>query len=72
MSSTSKLDIAFGPSWRAAAVKSETQIVADRLILPVNATKPSSNAAFYTQSSGADLFPEMGLIKALLKRLRRA
>lgn len=71
MSSTSKLDIAFGPSWRAAAVKSDTPTVSGRLMPSVNAAKPASNAVFYTQPSGADLFPEVGLIKALLKRLRR-
>lgn len=72
MSSTSKLDIAFGPSWRAAAVKSETPTVAGRLVPSVNVAKLSSNAVFYTQPSGADLFPEVGLVKTLLKRLRRA
>lgn len=72
MSSTSKLDIAFGPSWHAAAVKSETPTVAGRVVPSVIAAKTSSNATFYTQSSGADLFPELGLIKTLLRRLRRA
>ena len=72
MSSTSKLDAALGVSWRAATAKAVPSIPAGRTTAPVRPATPSSHAVFYTQQSGADLFPGKDLVKAILRKLRRA
>ena len=69
MSSTSKLDIAFETSWRA-----RLGIGASAAVDHVTASsKPTqlSGAIYYTQPSGADLFPELKWVKGLFNKLRR-
>ena len=69
MSSTSKLDTTFETTWRAKVGK-EALAAADHGIASSKPTK-FSGAVYYTQPSGADLFPEFEWAKALFNKLRR-
>lgn len=71
MSSTSKLDAAFGTTWRTSVAVNDDSTRVDHTIV---ASKPSraSGAMFYTEPSGADLFPSLDSIKAFFRKLRRA
>ncbi len=70
MSSTSKLDTTFSTTWRIAAATSDVSACADHATVASKPSKPSG-AVFYTEPSGADLFPGKELIKALFRKLRR-
>ena len=71
MSSTSKLDTTFSTAWRAAAATNDASTCIDQVAVASKPSKPSG-AIFYTEPSGADLFPGKELIKALFRKLRRA
>ena len=71
MSSTSKLDTAFSTTWRTAAATDDASAFVDHVTVASKPSKPSG-AIFYTEPSGADLFPSMESIKAFFRKLRRA
>lgn len=71
MSSASKLDTAFSTTWRTAAATHDASASVDHAAVASKPSKPSG-AIFYTEASGADLFPSMDSIKAFLRKLRRA
>ncbi len=71
MSSTSKLDAAFSPTWRTAVTTNDVSPNVDHLAVASKPSKPSG-AIFYTEASGADLFPSLDSIRALFRKLRRA
>lgn len=68
MSSTPKLGTTLDTTWRVAA--GDPLAIADRAAL-ADRIKPTG-PIFYTQPSGADLFPGVESIKAFFKKLRRA
>lgn len=68
MSSASKLDTTFSTTWRTAGATNDAPAEGAVTSKP---GKPSG-AMFYTEPSGADLFPGKELVKALFRRLRRA
>lgn len=71
MSSTSKLDAAFSTNWRIAGTVNDVSTNVDHVAVASKPSKPSG-AIFYTEASGADLFPSLDSIKALFRKLRRA
>ena len=68
MSSTSKLDATLDATWRAAAGALPAAV--DRMT-PAEPARPTG-PVFYTQPSGADLFPGLESVKAFFRKLRRA
>ena len=71
MSSASKLDTALSTTWHTPDA---TSVASARVNQAAVASKPGtpSNAMFYTEPSGADLFPSMETVKAFFRKLRRA
>ena len=70
MSGTSKLDTAFNTTWRTAVATNDASTCVDHAAAASKPSRPSG-AMFYTESSGADLFPSMEAIKAFFRKLRR-
>lgn len=71
MSSTSKLDATLDTTWRAATGAGSPSVAIDRAVAPGKPVK-RVGPVFYTQPSGADLFPSLALLKAFFRKLRRA
>jgi hypothetical protein len=71
MSSASKLDTTFSTSWRTTAATNDASTSVDHVAVASKPGRPSG-AIFYTEPSGADLFPGKELIRALFRKLRRS
>ncbi len=70
--SLSKPDVALSPSWRPAAV-GKVPMPSIVTLSPQDEARPKPHGAvFYVEPSGADVFPGRELIKAVLRKLRRA